>query len=602
MNKRESHLGNFFGVRATARGESGFTLVEALIAIGVSGIVILGASELVVMMQRSVNGQGSGAFHGFGAQGGQGLINKTASDTASKTFSQNMTGTISGADVAHVYQHLPIPVICPPPTVVGGVPTKTAPCVRQLDATTHALTDINSANPPPASLSAKGMQGIEFFNDENADLGSLASRGGIGTSSTAWIQGPTNLPLGSDVTTPSQNGNYFTTWPLVNQNSFPFVVMSNANMPFYFQFYTLSETGLSASSLAIQNLKSYAFFFTNVQISAAVKGLPLLIYNFKSPTQYAVQVIKDILDCSLTSPSTDTSQVMSGQGLSQCTQWVYWNSTSSSTGTTLPVINSFFVAPSGSQPKQAPFYYALQLESLSSSDAGFYKDSYSPQSVASAQVGLNPTLSSANGGTFVPSATDLGLSGANFTWSSPQANGSAGSAFYTFPTDVASLQDSSDITDLPSTQQGGKTTLDVRSLSHYYAVNSLRNPQVSNGGSLVAIPINITAYYLRSSNANPANPSTSLISAAYKYPNNSAGTRLGAPEIVMLDSVAGSVVFARQLGTSNIAVLMYQKALARWERLYRSGMDGSFDLASVFGSPGLLAQGSVDLTALGSMF
>jgi hypothetical protein len=458
------------------RDQRGLSIVEALVATALTGVILLGAGE---------------AIHQFSKQSKK-YSSKVFDDINNSMLTKNFSTVMQSASIATQFEHLPIPVTgCPQ----NSDDTLQVPCLRQLDSNNRFVSiDFSSVKLLSDGTNPEKM---EFFRDDDAAIVKTLA---WGNQSSAILQSTKPVIL-SDTAISS---NYYATWPLVDETSSPFIVLSHGGSSLNFIFD--SATHMSATNL-ISSDTPYSFFLSKQKIPAQdlerMSGSLILIYNAFNSQHYYFQLVGDHpLDCSILSSKK-----------SQCIPYKYWtegDGTESDKGNQLA--NARFTDLT---LNHGYYEYAFKLKPVT--DSGHFVSRYLPErNVLSAAS--NPSIN----------------------W-----NIQSNRDFFLFLTQVPSIYESSNI-DYQSISGSPNQSMDLRYWDHYYTMTGN-----SSDTQLSAMPVTAQSYFLKKS---PLKTGTSskfdLMMTTFNENSDS--------EIVIMPQVPGKVVFARKLGTSDFTIFLYQ--------------------------------------------
>jgi prepilin-type N-terminal cleavage/methylation domain-containing protein len=314
----------------------GFTLLELVIALGLSGIVVYAAGTLMT---------------GFFKRSKQ-LNDKISLDVSEVNLKHSFSLAFQLADVAKKYQHLPIPIS-------NCANDLGQPCLRQM----NEKGGFESTSVSPELLASSGVtpQAIEFFrDDEGASIEAIKA---YGDPQSDWVQGTRALHLSPS----ALSGNGYVTWPLIDETSQPWSVLLSSGNSVSLKFDEMSDP----QGIPIRTLEfPYTFFKSTHPISSSdlseMSGSLVLVSDAYHPQYYYFQWVDGMpLDC----------REKSSEGKSKCIPFKYWTHPED----TVECANYRFLhgienCPSillSQPPKEAvsAYEYALKLRPLTESES-----------------------------------------------------------------------------------------------------------------------------------------------------------------------------------------------------------------------------------------
>ncbi|MGE4233347.1 MAG: type II secretion system protein [Bacteriovoracia bacterium] len=242
----------------------GFTLIEVLIVMLVSGIILYAAGVSLVQFSRQ----------------SKQLSEKVSKDVDMGKAAQLFTSVVESSGVGMEYSHLP--------TKVSTGCATTEPCVRKLDAGSGKFINISDPN----QISASPPAAIEFFRDHDA--------GNYGTTIPSRDALTPDNPLklvGTVPYTPVTNISsldIYATWPLLDETSPPITFLRGMNSDDYFMLngrYLVSNPPPGGK----------VFFFgsrSGIDLTKII-GQIVLVYNASAPQQHMFQIVSAAIDCSV---------------------------------------------------------------------------------------------------------------------------------------------------------------------------------------------------------------------------------------------------------------------------------------------------------------
>ena len=241
-----------------ARSSSGFTLVELLVAVAASGIIMYGITNWTYNQ----------------AKNSTNMKRKSVAQSQSKMFSTQMVPIFESANIAAQFEHLPVHVdaTCAPSFPPNHATTY--PCVQQLvggQFQTLAAADVTK-------ITGGANGAIEFFRDANPLMQALnvwdVPNPNPALSTTGVVWGSQPLTLNTSIL----SGQYYATWPLIDDKSPPFTIMRSTASPIYYTYnpgtanYTPSDPAAAVS----------------------IVGSLVLIYNSWYPNHFMIQKVTAI--------------------------------------------------------------------------------------------------------------------------------------------------------------------------------------------------------------------------------------------------------------------------------------------------------------------
>lgn len=254
LSHKLSHKNSSVQVGASSSLNSGFSLVETLVALAVFAVV-----TGLVMQYTKVFFQEKEVLRAY--------IEK--SNVTS--FGTRFISMAVSADLGTLFLHLPIPTVCV---------SDRLPCIQSVNRETGELTPLVNPDLPET---------IEFYKDSSGELENhLASSAAPSAVFDATYEVNKRLP-GSLSGLANQAS---VTWPLNDKNSLEFPVLSRFNSSVVFRF-----VAITASSKATPGEFILTTFNGTSGDLDRLLGMPLIIYNVYSPQQYIVRWLREFVSC-----------------------------------------------------------------------------------------------------------------------------------------------------------------------------------------------------------------------------------------------------------------------------------------------------------------
>ena len=443
------------------RNEAGFSMIEVMFSVGLLAMVLYSFYKLPVLFKQNESK----------------VVSIVTKDRLFKGFSQSFIEIAERADVGMRFQNLPIATAC----------STGKPCVRQLTAE-GAFAD--------SGVSEIGS--IQFLRDE---YGELDSRPAAGPSSPSRVRYRKPFAFSSTIL----NGEYYATWPLVDANSEPLVLMKRSTVPDHFfmdDMFANSNRDLSRYVI-VRGTRP------GIDVNA-IENRPMLIYNVNDFTHYTVQRVAEAREC-----KANNNQIMD-----ECYAKAREFKANFDPDTTL-------FSRDGSPTVDTPFrdmnFYLLRLEPYSMADLQYNVDGAAAANREPARNFLpNPGISPTGWG------------------------GGQDSSLYLFPTQVLSLFEDG----APSVASTDlQAPVDAKRFGHYlHVLGSEYN------GKIAFLPIDIVSYRLENLMTNndqgvrTQDPQKRKILVLHTLGSQSSVVALadiGKDDVLM---------FARKLGRSELAV------------------------------------------------
>ena len=233
------------------RNAKGFSLLESCVAIAIMGVVLYFVYQMP----------------GWFAKNESAIAKVVTKDRLFKGFSLGFIQVAEQADVAMRFENLAIPTAC----------SNDRPCVRELTAE-------GTFQPAPRSALPESIQ---FFREE---AGPLEDRAVGREGEPLRVVGRKSLVLEGSVL----SGEYYATWPLIDQTSAPFVLMKRGQVPEHFFVYPNFATG------KVDGNRGVLLRGTRKGIAVdQIVGRPVLAYNVNDLAQHTVQKVREAKDCSI---------------------------------------------------------------------------------------------------------------------------------------------------------------------------------------------------------------------------------------------------------------------------------------------------------------
>ncbi len=530
---------------------NGLTLVELLLSAAISAITVIAATSFFAQTSK----QNSNFI-------------KEANNTISKRITAiYLNNIIPNAGLSHKYQHMPIPMDrCDQ--------INSTPCLRQLDPTDmkfmpyvysgnliHFKDGLGASSYGATYYNTNNI--LEFFRDK---FGALHREGNCTTSMMC-----ADKNLDAQPSDAAFSGNYYMTWPLIDDHSPPFIMMvksqDNLLLTYKDVYQTYAPAGTSLQSFCSPTIKGfnlttaqpYTFFFspentTSITNVSNLVGKLALVYNPEDPDAYTVQAIKDIKSCTGSNKTACFSALTS--------DFTSYN-TSFNPDLTIPTNQN--VIPNGDYILKLYPVSTGQSTGLKSIDVptnsiyhGLYtgeNDGYEPK--------LNPSFYSAPAGSTItpPNQISTDKNPLNF----PTLLDSAAAPFQ-IKSDTTSLfattyftkyKVSSVINPAPATGYGTPATNKFNFIQNLYRYESCR---LNSPLSLNLIPFELRAFYIRKKGntslpCGNTNVECSLWMSTFKSGTGTAGVDT---ETRIMEKLTGSVIIARKIGSSSIGIFSYE--------------------------------------------
>lgn len=250
---------------------AGFSLVELMVGVGLIGLVslVMGQYAISFLKQRT-------SLISF--------IDKSNIGS----FGSRIISIAENSEISELFIDLPVSSSCSTATPI--------PCLQTIEDPSGKLTP----------YSGGGSAHIEFYRDNLSTW--YKQPGATNSLSTNFDAGVMmNNPLQGNV-----NGLMNTvsvTWPLVDENSTEFPMMSRSRSGYAFKF--VNSTATSAAGAVPCTSADYALtsvergLATSVNLSqylSQLQGAPVVVYNPYMPQQYIVRYIYDIQSCENSNP------------------------------------------------------------------------------------------------------------------------------------------------------------------------------------------------------------------------------------------------------------------------------------------------------------
>lgn len=242
--------------------EYGFTLIEAIISLCLSSIVLAGLSYAFVKLQYS---------------------EKDGIQQHYETVDNSNMGTkfielIERSGPSLHFIHLPVPV-------TGCLPK--GPCIRELDLASKDFVSLRTS-----LLTKFEGKPFEFYRDHIALLKrdiplNMGGDDDITITNTLATDLISKLPLEPEL---------YATWPLADETSQPFPLLTSLNIPFLFQFEEVSGTSAPPVGASYLITKIQGPVVGSGDIGKLNSNL-VVIYNAYDSRSYTVQVISEIRLC-----------------------------------------------------------------------------------------------------------------------------------------------------------------------------------------------------------------------------------------------------------------------------------------------------------------
>lgn len=262
MNKAKPSLFNII------KSSKGFTLVETMVSVGIMAVVIAGMSIAVVDTVRQGETEAKDSINSM-----ENLMIQTAQQDY-----------LTRAAPSYYFLHVPIRSFC---SGSGKVP-----CLRKIDPTTGALTEVNSAPGVPSTF--------DFYKDVSGEMKSVKLSG---MSAAGVINDSIKMMAGSTVdvsklTTATNNSYIYASWPLFDEQSKPLPILvrkKNASFLTHVKQYGASYENPAPSSISLFNVA------LNIDKADALvselKDSLAVVYNINRPNQFVVQRIQTAVNC-----------------------------------------------------------------------------------------------------------------------------------------------------------------------------------------------------------------------------------------------------------------------------------------------------------------
>jgi hypothetical protein len=255
------------GVRVN---RAGFTVIEAVMAMGALAIVLLGIYQLPGMF----------------ANQEKRLENVVTKDRIFKSFAQKFIQVAERADVALRFEYLPVPAAC----IVGS-----NSCLRK-------LVDGKSFEPTTVTGIASSLQ---FFSDTDGQL--VESKPFPNDASFSHVRIQTAAPLVLDDSV--KRGENYVTWTLERPQSQPFPLLTRSSLNDY--FFLVDQFALSSSSshwVIVEGIRP------GVPTDQLLKK-PMVVYNANDFSQYAIEKVVAAIDCTTTDVATKQKCTVAAQSI-----------------------------------------------------------------------------------------------------------------------------------------------------------------------------------------------------------------------------------------------------------------------------------------------
>ncbi|RZA08775.1 MAG: prepilin-type N-terminal cleavage/methylation domain-containing protein [Proteobacteria bacterium] len=430
----------------------GFSLIEVMFSMALLALVVVSFYKLPAFFSKAEKN----------------VSEVVTKDKIFKGFSQNFIQIIERADVALRFQNFPISTSC-----LAG-----KPCVRLLEEENKGASfkDVNF----------EGLSSVQFFRDEKGELA------------------PVELPSKYETRILSRvpyvfdrlylEKEYYTTWPLVDESSEPFVLMRRGEVADHF----LVEDAFVTSRRDVSDWVVVKGSRAGLDLTKVI-GRPMLIYDVQDPSQYSAQKVIAAEDCSSDAHRNHCHEVV--RSINESFD---------------PTVKKYGQIGDSGETKtfgEVPFYI-FQMKPFKESDMRF--------EVSTADAG-NPVSRRRN---FMP---DTGTSAT--AWVNQD------SSFYLFPTEVASVY-GSNVSDLAP-------PVDAKLLGHF--------THIVPGGTFALLPFDLLSYrlentFVQKGGVKEKDPTGRKQLVLHTLSGKSS-------EVVLADIASGDqIVFARRLGRTELAV------------------------------------------------
>ncbi len=248
---------NGFPKKIKNLGDVGFSLVELIVAVGIFAIV----SVLV--------GQYASNFFKDKAN-----LQSYIEQSNLASFGARFVNVSETADLGTIFLHLPVPTAC------SG---KNTPCLQTIDGLSGELSPFTGGGLPT---------NMEFFGDVDASyISSLGNSIAPGANFDARYF--INKPIPGSL---SKLANQVSvTWPLVDEKSVEFPVLSRSNSSVAFRFISTTASSTAASgSYILTTLEKGSGSQNNLD---QILGSPVVVYNPYVPQQFIVMWLSEATSC-----------------------------------------------------------------------------------------------------------------------------------------------------------------------------------------------------------------------------------------------------------------------------------------------------------------
>lgn len=246
--------------RSKAVSKNGFTIIEILFSMTISFVALAAIywGYTYIRSHQSV------------------LDQVIITNTETSRWGARFVKMADASDISVQFSHLPIP---------SSRCEEGRPCVRKYDA--QAQNFIDSYGGVPSIF--KG-QPLQFYRDQFGVLdNNIPMQFGMIQNTTMTYS------RNYDVSQLGENHRLYATWPLIDESSLAFPVLTHTETQTLFQFEELTATSQPKGNTSLFFIKGAAPTAADVQ---ALKESLIVIYNSYDPRHYVFQKIVDLKLCS----------------------------------------------------------------------------------------------------------------------------------------------------------------------------------------------------------------------------------------------------------------------------------------------------------------